>query len=144
MDRRILWATVHRVTKSRTQLKRFSTAQHSSWKEWEEVHQLWKREHSRQREGKWSEVESLSRVRLFATPWTVTYQASPSMRFSRQEYLSGLLFPSPRQREPGEKRLGVKVPGVFSIWKVWHSLQSDYGERAGGQWTHMAKSHKCC
>ena len=42
-----------------------------------------------------SEVKSLSRVRLFATPWTVAYQASPSMGFSRQEYWSGLPFPSP-------------------------------------------------
>ena len=40
-------------------------------------------------------VKSLSRVRLFATPWTVTYQAPPSMEFSRQEYWSGLPFPSP-------------------------------------------------
>ena len=40
-------------------------------------------------------VKSLSRVRLFATPWTVAYQAPPSMGFSRQEYWSGLLFPSP-------------------------------------------------
>ena len=37
-----------------------------------------------------SEVKSLSRVRLFATPWTVPYQAPPSMGFSRQEYWSGL------------------------------------------------------
>ena len=40
-------------------------------------------------------VKSLSRVQLFATPWTVAYQAPPSMRFSRQEYWSGLPFPSP-------------------------------------------------
>ena len=40
-------------------------------------------------------VKSLSRVQLFATPWTVAYQASPSMGFSRQEYWSGLPFPSP-------------------------------------------------
>ena len=40
-------------------------------------------------------VKSLSCVRLFATPWTVAYQASPSMGFSRQEYWSGLPFPSP-------------------------------------------------
>ena len=37
-------------------------------------------------------VKSLSRVRLSATPWTVAYQASPSMGFSRQEYWSGLRF----------------------------------------------------
>ena len=40
-------------------------------------------------------MKSLSRVRLFATPWTVVYQAPPSMGFSRQEYWSGLPFPSP-------------------------------------------------
>ena len=40
-------------------------------------------------------VKSLSRVRLLATPWTVSHQAPPSMGFSRQEYWSGLPFPSP-------------------------------------------------
>ena len=40
-------------------------------------------------------MKSLSRVRLSATLWTVAYQASPSMGFSRQEYCSGLPFPSP-------------------------------------------------
>ena len=40
-------------------------------------------------------VKSLSRVRLFATPWTVARQAPLSMGFSRQEYWSGLPFPSP-------------------------------------------------
>ena len=40
-------------------------------------------------------VKSLSWARLFATPWTVAYQAPPSMGFSRQEYCSGVPFPSP-------------------------------------------------
>ena len=40
-------------------------------------------------------VKLLSPVRLFATPWTVAHQAPPSMGFSRQEYWSGLPFPSP-------------------------------------------------
>ena len=40
-------------------------------------------------------VKSLSCVRLSATPCTVAYNASPSMGFSRQEYWSGLPFPSP-------------------------------------------------
>ena len=40
-------------------------------------------------------MKSLSRVHFFATPWTVAYQAPPSMEFSRQEYWSGLPFPSP-------------------------------------------------
>ena len=44
----------------------------------------------------WCEkVKSLSRVWLFAIPWTVAHQASLSMGFSRQEYWSGLPFPSP-------------------------------------------------
>ena len=40
-------------------------------------------------------MKSLSRVQLFAAPWTVAHQAPPSMGFSRQEYWSGLPFPSP-------------------------------------------------
>ena len=47
-------------------------------------------------------VKLLSRVRLFATPWAVAYQAPPSVEFSRQEYWSVLLFPSPRDLpDPG-------------------------------------------
>ena len=45
---------------------------------------------------KWKvKVKSLSHVRLFTTPWTAAYQAPPSMRFSRQEYWSGVPLPSP-------------------------------------------------
>ena len=40
-------------------------------------------------------VKLLSHVRLFVTPWTVAHQAPLSMGFSRQEYWSGLPFPSP-------------------------------------------------
>ena len=40
-------------------------------------------------------VKSLSHVPLFVTPWSVAYQVPPSLGFSRQEYWSGLLFPSP-------------------------------------------------
>ena len=43
-------------------------------------------------------MKSLSRVRLFATPWTVAHQASQSMGFSMQEYWSGLPFPSRYQK----------------------------------------------
>ena len=45
---------------------------------------------------KWKvKVKSLSHVQLFATPWTIAYQAFPSMGFSRQEYWSGVPLPSP-------------------------------------------------
>ena len=40
-------------------------------------------------------MKLLSRVRLFATPWTVAYQAPPSIGFPRQKYWSGLPFLSP-------------------------------------------------
>ena len=55
-------------------------------------------------------VKLLSRVRLFVTPWTVAYQVPPSMGFSRQEYWSGLPFPSPGDlpnpgTEPGSPAL---------------------------------------
>ena len=42
-----------------------------------------------------SEVKSLSHVGLFVIPWTVAYLTLPSLGFSRQEYWSGLPFPSP-------------------------------------------------
>ena len=49
---------------------------------------------------KWKvRVKSLSRVQLFATPWTAAYEAPPSMVFSRQEYWSGVQLPSPYNHE---------------------------------------------
>ena len=46
----------------------------------------------------------LSRVLLFLTPWTVAHQARLSMEFSRQEYWSGLPFPTPGDLpDPGIK-----------------------------------------
>ena len=59
----------------------------------------------------------LSRVQLFATPRTVAHQASLSMEFSRQEYWSGLPFPSPRNF-PTQ---GLN-PGVLSHRQVLYHL----------------------
>ena len=51
-----------------------------------------------------SESEVAQSCPLFATPWTVAYQAPPSMGFSRQVYWSGLPFPSPGDLpDPGIK-----------------------------------------
>ena len=57
-------------------------------------------------------VKSLSRVRLFVTLWTVAYQAPLSMGFSRQEYWSGFLCPSPGDLpDPGiEPRDQIRYP----------------------------------
>ena len=62
---------------------------------------------------KWKvKVKSLSRVRLFGTPWTAAYQAPPSMGFSRQEYCSGVPLPSPGSisREPK-----IESPNSFRL-----------------------------
>ena len=61
-------------------------------------------------------MKSLSRVRLFATPWTVAHQAPLSMGFSRQEYWSGMPFPSPGDLpDPGSE------PGS----PTWQALTSE-------------------
>ena len=66
----------------------------------------------------------LSHVRLFATPWTVAYQAPLSMEFSRQEYLSGLPFPTPGNLpHPGTKPTSLASPvlagRVFTTGTTW-------------------------
>ena len=56
-------------------------------------------------------MKSLSHVRLFATPWTVAYQAPPSMGFSRQEYWSGLLFSFSRgSSQPRDRTRVSRIP----------------------------------
>ena len=57
-----------------------------------------------------------SRVRLFVSPWTVAHQAPLSMRFSRQEYWSGLSGPPPG---------GVPDPGIEPVSPVSPALQAD-------------------
>ena len=74
-DRGAWWAAVYVVAQSQTRLKRLSSSS---------MHPLVK-----------VKVKLLSRVRLFATPRTVAYQAPPPMGFSRQKYWSGLPYPSP-------------------------------------------------
>ena len=56
------------------------------------------------------EVKSLSCVQLFATPWAVAYQA-PSMGFSRQEYWSGLPFPSPEDLRSRDRTWVSSIAG---------------------------------
>ena len=58
----------------------------------------------------------LSCVQFFAIPWTVASQAPPSMEFSRQEYWSGLLFPSPGDLpDPGIKLGSPALQADFFI-----------------------------
>ena len=68
---------------------------------------------------KWKvKVKSLSRVRLFETPWTAAHQGPLSMGFSRQEYWSGVPFPSPGDLpDPGIK------PGSPPLQADWLSYK---------------------
>ena len=89
-------------------------------------------------------VKSLSLVRLFATPWTVAYQAPPSMGFSRQEYWGRLPFPSPGDLpDPGiEPRspafqadtLTSEPPG-----KPWHFFPTDQ-ETSSWRWAYLPQT----
>ena len=59
-------------------------------------------------------VQSLSRVQLFATPWTVARQVPLSMEFSRQEYWRGLPFPSAEDLpNPGIKPMSPALGSRF-------------------------------
>ena len=59
-------------------------------------------------------IYTYSHVRLFATPWTVACQVPLSMEFSRQEYWSGLPFPSPGDLpDPGIKLVSLSLAGRF-------------------------------
>ena len=65
----------------------------------------------------------LSRVQVFATPWTVAHQAPLSMGFSRQEYWSGLPCPPPGDRpnprfEPTSLTLAA---GFFTTSATWEA-----------------------
>ena len=63
-------------------------------------------------------VKSLSPVQLFATPWTVTHQAPPSMGFSRQQYWSELPSPSPGDlpNPETEPKSPTLQEDAFTVW----------------------------
>ena len=71
-------------------------------------------------------IQVLSCVQLFATPWTVAHQAALSMEFSRQEYWSGLPFPTPGNLpDPEIKLMSFAFPalvgGLFTTNATWEA-----------------------
>ena len=88
-------------------------------------------------------VRALSRVQLFATPWTAVHWAPLSMGFPRKKYGSGLLFHPPGDlHEPGIKTVSLissaLAGGFFTTSTTWpgYSLQSSCLENSmdGGTW----------
>ena len=81
-------------------------------------------------------MKSLSRVRLFTTPWTAAHQAPPSMGFFRQEYWSGVPLPSLRgfgnqafsRCNTSNDQQGELTPWGIPAWTLWSaSLKSPAG-----------------
>ena len=67
-------------------------------------------------------VKSLSRIRLFSTPWTVAYQAPLSIEFSSQEYWSGLPFPYPGHQPWDRTQVSCTAGRCFTIWATREAL----------------------
>ena len=77
-------------------------------------------------------LSRFSRVRLFATAWTVAHLASLSMGFSRQEYWSGVPFPSPGDLshlaiDPAPLKSPALAGGFFTPSAAWEASQQPPG-----------------
>ena len=105
-------------------------------------------------------VKSLSRDQLFPTPWTVAYQAPPSMGFSRQEHWSGLQFPSPTRESEDSQSCptlsgpmnhslpGSSIHGIVQARVLeWVAISFSRGSPRpmDGTWvSHIARSEERC
>ena len=68
-------------------------------------------------------LSHFSRVQLCATLWTIVHQAPLSMGFSKQEYWSGVVMPSPRGSSPSRDRTWISclAGGFFTHWATWEA-----------------------
>ena len=97
-------------------------------------------------------LKLLSHVQLFATPWTVAYKAPPSMEFSRQEYWSGLPFPSPGDLpDPGIKPGSPALQADSLPTELWGKPQGHSPGVKGklaigmkGKSNHTPQAHRTC
>ena len=88
-------------------------------------------------------AQSLSHVQLFATPWTVSRQASLSMRFSKQEYWNWLSFPPPGDlSHPGIKFESPALAGRFfndcTTWEAPRKVQWERKRKKKNFLWHLA------
>ena len=82
-------------------------------------------------------VESLSHIQLLMTAWTVAFLVPLSMGFSRQEYWSGLPFPSPENLPDG----GIEAmsPALKTDSLPLNHQESPGGSRMKENWHHPCK-----
>ena len=95
-------------------------------------------------------AQLLSHVQLFSTLWTTAHQAPLSMRFSRQEYWSGLPFaPSGNLSNPGTESTSLASPALAarSFTLSYLGSPNSEGYRTGntvsgipGQWEFLLQS----
>ena len=86
-------------------------------------------------------MKSLSRVQLFATPWTVAYQASQSTGFSRQEYWSGLPFPSPMHESEKVKVKSLSLVQLLATpWTAAYQAPLSMGFSRQEYWSGLPLS----
>ena len=79
-------------------------------------------------------LSHFNRVRLCATPWTVVHQAPESMGFSRQEYWSGVPFPSPMHESKKVKSLS-RVRLLATPWTIVHQASESIGFSRQEYWS---------
>ena len=82
---------------------------------------------------KWKESEVAQSCPTLCDSWTVAYQALPSEEFSKQEYWSGLPFPSPEPFPSSQPRDRTQVSCIagrrFTIWATWEALSEQKNKK---------------
>ena len=82
-----------------------------------------------------SSVQSLSRVRLCATPQAAAYQAPSFLGFSRQEHWRGLPFPSPMHESESESEVAQSCPILATPWTAAYQVPPSMGFSRQKYWS---------
>ena len=83
-------------------------------------------------------LRHFSRVQPFVTPWTMACQAPLVLGFSRQEYWSGLPFPSPTiKKEVSEVKSLSRVPLFATPWTAAHQAPPSLGFSRQEHWSGL-------
>ena len=128
-DRESWCAAVHGITKSQTRLSNWTTTTNFYVYQYKKRMELYDIKVYQNLCVAWKvKVKSLSRVRLFETPWTIANQSPPSRVFSTPEYWNGLPFPSPEDLpDPGIKTRSSTLEADALLSKPPEKLFKLYG-----------------